>query len=138
MHDHLDDFIPRQPVQTESLPKRFKNINIEVETGLDKKSALEEAKRCYLCYLKYEIDVDNCTFCRACIEVAPRDCIKLVEGVEIREDGAYGKLNETREWDKVGAIWIDNNQCIRCGACYKVCPTKCISITKNELLMQDC
>ena len=138
MHDHLDDFIPRQPVQTESLPKRFKNINIEVETGLDKKSALEEAKRCYLCYLKYEIDVDNCTFCRACIEVAPRDCIKLVEGVEIREDGAYGKLNETREWDKVGAIWIDNNQCIRCGACYTVCPTKCISITKNELLMQDC
>ncbi len=138
MHDHLDDFIPRQAVQTEPLPKRFKNINIEVETGLDKKSALEEAKRCYLCYLKYEIDVDNCTFCRACIEVAPRDCIKLVEGVEIREDGAYGKLNETREWDKVGAIWIDNNQCIRCGACYKVCPTQCISITKNELLMQDC
>ena len=138
MHDHLDDFIPRQAVQTESLPKRFKNIDIEVETGLDKKGALEEAKRCYLCYLKYEIDVDNCTFCRACIEVAPRDCIKLVEGVEIREDGAYGKLNETREWDKVGAIWIDNNQCIRCGACYKVCPTKCISITKNELLMQDC
>jgi len=138
MRDHADDFIPRQPVQTESLSKRFKGFDIEVEIGLDKKDTLEEAKRCYLCYQKYEIDVDNCIFCRACIEVAPRDCIKLVEGVEIREDGAYGKLNETREWDKVRAIWIDNNQCIRCGACYKVCPTRCISITKNELLMQDC
>ena len=138
MRDHADDFIPRQPIPTESLSRRFKNFDIEVELGMDKKCSLEEARRCYLCYLKYEIDVDNCIFCRACIEVAPRDCIKLVEGVEIRDDGTYGALTETRQWDKVGAIWIDNNQCIRCGACYKVCPTHCISITKNELFMQDC
>jgi NAD-dependent dihydropyrimidine dehydrogenase PreA subunit len=70
--------------------------------------------------------------------VAPRDCIKLIEGVQIRDDGSYGRLDETREWDKVGAIWIDNDQCIRCGACYKVCPTQCISISKHELFMQDC
>ena len=24
----------------------------------------------------YQIDVDNCIYCRACIEVAPRDCIR--------------------------------------------------------------
>ena len=41
------------------------------------------------------------------------------------------------QWDQVGAIWIDNNECIRCGACYMVCPTKCISITKNEIFYQD-
>lgn len=132
------DFIPRQPLPTAAVTKRFKNINIEVETGMGKEAAVEEAKRCYLCYLKYEIDVDNCIFCRACIDVAPRDCIKLVQGVEIQEDGTYGKLTETSRWDKVGAIWIDNNECIRCGACFKVCPTQCISITKNELFMQDC
>jgi len=132
------DFIPRQPVPTEPLGRRFEAPDIEVETGLDAELAREEAKRCYLCYLKYEIDVDNCIFCRACIDVAPRDCIKLVEGVEIRPDGTYGELDETSEWNKVGAIWIDNNQCIRCGACFKVCPTRCISITKNELFMQDC
>lgn len=138
MREHADDFIPRQPVPTESLSSRFNSYDVEVETGMDKKGALEEAKRCYLCHMKYEINVDNCIFCRACIEVAPRDCIKLVQGVEINENGTYGALSETREWDKVGAIWIDNNQCIRCGACYKICPTQCISITKNELFLQDC
>jgi formate dehydrogenase major subunit len=138
MRERSEDFIPRQPIPTEALSNRFAGFDIEVETGMDMDLAREEAKRCYLCYLKYEIDVDNCIFCRACIDVAPRDCIKLIEGVQIRDDGSYGQLDETREWDKVGAIWIDNDQCIRCGACYKVCPTHCISISKHELFMQDC
>jgi len=138
MRERSEDFIPRQPIPTETLSRRFSDFDIEVETGMDMDLAREEAKRCYLCYLKYEIDVDNCIFCRACIDVAPRDCIKLIEGVQIRDDGSYGQLDETREWDKVGAIWIDNDQCIRCGACYKVCPTHCISISKHELFMQDC
>ena len=69
--------------------------------------------------------------------MAPKNCIKLVEGVEINADGTYGELQETSEWDQVGAIWIDNNECIRCGACFFVCPTKCISITRNEFVVQD-
>ncbi len=129
------DFIPRQPMPTETLANR--SLEAEVETGMDSTLALEEAKRCYLCYLKYEIDVDNCIYCRACIEVAPRDCIKLVSGVEIHGDGTYGSLRETNQWNRVGAIWIDNDQCIRCGACYKVCPTHCISITRNEIMYQN-
>ena len=54
-------------------------------------------------------------------------------GVEVREDGAYGKLLETKEWNQVGAIWIDNNECIRCGQCYTACPVQCISISRCEL-----
>ena len=132
------DFIPRQHVPMESLNSRFEGgLQVEVETGMDKNLALEEARRCYLCYLKYEIDVDNCIYCRACIEVAPRDCIKLVSGVAIQQDGSYGALEETEQWNQVGAIWIDNDECIRCGACYKVCPTRCISITRNEIFYQD-
>jgi formate dehydrogenase major subunit len=131
------DFIPRQEMPTAKLGERFDNMVDEVEAGLGMEAAYEEAKRCYLCYHKYEIDVDNCIYCRACIEVAPRNCIKLVEGVEIKDDGTYGALREAKDWNKVGAIWIDNNECIRCGACYMVCPTKCISITKNEMFYQD-
>lgn len=131
------DFIPRQEMPTEPLSERIHSGSLEVETGYDLKLCEEEAKRCYLCYHKYEIDVDNCTYCRACIEVAPRNCIKMVDGVEIKADGTYGALQEASEWDKVGAIWIDNNECIRCGACFKVCPTKCISITRNEIFYQD-
>jgi formate dehydrogenase major subunit len=127
------DFIPRQHMPTAALNKRIKSLACEVEAGLDRETALEEAKRCYLCYLRYQIDVDRCIYCRACIEVAPRNCIKLVGGVEIADDGTYGKLIETKEWNKIGAIWIDNNECIRCGACYNACPVKCISISRCEL-----
>ncbi len=137
LRERSDDFIPRREMPTEPLDGRFSGLTREVEKGLSPEEADKEAKRCYLCYHRYEIDVDNCIYCRACIEVAPRNCIKMVEGVEINKDGTYGALREAGEWDKVGAIWIDNNECIRCGACYMVCPTKCISITKNEIFYQD-
>jgi len=137
MRERAFDFIPRQPIPVHPLATRFEDLVTEVETGMDTEIAFEEAKRCYLCYLKYEIDIDNCIYCRACIDVAPRDCIKLVSGVEINDDGTYGNLQETKSWDKVGAIWIDNDECIRCGACHMVCPTKCISITKHEIFFQD-
>ena len=131
------DFIPPQEMPTEPVKSRFEHTDREFEHGYDPDAAREEAKRCYLCHHKYEIDTDNCTYCRACIEVAPRNCIKLVDGVAIDPSGAYGELHEASEWDKVGAIWIDNNECIRCGACYLVCPTQCISITKNEIFLQN-
>lgn len=133
LRERAFDFIPRQHMPTAPLAERMKDGKHEVELGLDDKLAFEEAKRCYLCNLRYEIDVDRCIFCRACIEVAPRNCIKLVRGVEINEDGAYGKLLETKEWNQVGAIWIDNNECIRCGQCYTACPVQCISISRCEL-----
>ena len=133
LRERAFDFIPRQHMPTAQLAERMKDGKHEVELGLDEKLAFEEAKRCYLCNLRYQIDVDRCIFCRACIEVAPRNCIKLVSGVEIGEDGAYGKLLETKEWNHVGAIWIDNNECIRCGQCYTACPVQCISISRCEL-----
>lgn len=131
------DFLPPQHMPVEPMKSRFDTLTLEAEKGYDQKLAVEEAKRCYLCHHKYEIDPDNCIYCRACIEVAPRNCIKLVSGIDIKDDGSYGELTESGEWDKVGAIWIDNNECIRCGACYMVCPTNCISITKNEIFYQD-
>ena len=131
------DFI--KPVEMPSLErkKRFENINNEVENGYDEEKASEESKRCYLCNLRYEIDIDRCIYCFACIDVAPRDCIKMIENVEIKKDGAYGEYGETRQWKKVTAIAIDNKRCIRCGQCYEVCPMQCISITKTELIEQD-
>ncbi|MCW9035713.1 MAG: FAD-dependent oxidoreductase [Alphaproteobacteria bacterium] len=137
LRDRAFDFIERQHMPTANLDERFKSLEVEAETGMDHDLAKEEAKRCYLCDHKYSIDVDGCIYCRACIEVAPRNCIKLVQGVEINENGTYGELEEASEWNKVGAIWIDNNQCIRCGACFMVCPTRCISITRNQLVTRD-
>ncbi|GAB4173222.1 MAG: FAD-dependent oxidoreductase [Rhodocyclaceae bacterium] len=129
------DFIPRQHMPTAALTAR--DARREVELGYEAANALEEAKRCYLCNLRYEIDVDRCIFCRACIDVAPRNCIKMVDGVERGEDASIRRLTETRDWSQVAAIWIDNNECIRCGQCYMTCPVKCISISRCELADAD-
>jgi len=131
------DFIPRQAMPVAALNERVRKSELEVETGLDEPVASEEAKRCYLCDLRYEIDVDRCIYCRACIEVAPRNCIKLIKGVEPGAAAGYDKLVETAEWNQVAAIWIDNNECIRCGQCFTACPVRCISISRCELVQVD-
>ncbi|MBF0126761.1 MAG: 4Fe-4S binding protein, partial [Magnetococcales bacterium] len=118
-------------------PLAGRHLAQEVECGLTRELTGEEARRCYLCDLRYQINVDRCIYCRACIDVAPRNCIKLVQGVEIQTNGSYGPLHETKEWNRVAAIWIDNDACIRCGACFKVCPVACISITRNRLVTVD-
>jgi formate dehydrogenase major subunit len=132
--ERADDFLPRQEMPMAPMKARLKELELEAETGFTPELAKQEAKRCYLCSLNFEIDVDNCIFCRYCIDVSPKDCIKLISGVEVEEDGSYGALRETETWNQVRAIWIDNFECIRCGACYDICPTRCISITRKELV----
>lgn len=135
--DRSFDFIPPVDMPTVDREARFGNYRKEVEQGYDNEKALEEAKRCYLCYLKYEIDVDRCIYCFACIDVAPRDCIKMIRDVDREKDGSYGDYDATRDWSQVAAIAIDNKRCIRCGKCYDVCPMQCIHISKVELIEQD-
>lgn len=131
------DFIPPVDMPAIDRDTRLADYQNEVEQGLDPDQAIEEARRCYLCYLKYEINVDRCIYCFACIDVAPRDCIKMIHDVAIKPDGSYGDYQQTRDWINVRAIAIDNKRCIRCGKCYEVCPTQCIHIIKTELIEQD-
>jgi len=131
------DFIPKVPMDTMTLAPRIAEPTGEVETGYTTEQAGEEARRCYLCNLKYEIDPLSCIYCFACIDVAPKECIKMVEAVPVIENGGYGPMKEAFQWDRVFAIAIDNSACIRCGQCYDVCPMDCISITRTEQMEMD-
>ena len=133
---HTFDFIPRVEMKTLPPLKRCNELSEEVELGYDAEAAHEESKRCYLCNRMFQIDTDRCIYCFACIDVAPRDCIKLVKGITLKPDGSFGDLIETGKWHKTSSIAIDNKRCIRCGQCYDVCPMKCITITKVELIEQ--
>jgi formate dehydrogenase major subunit len=130
----LWDFIPPAQMPThEPVSTRLEPPFPEVETGYTREMAEQESRRCYLCYLHYEIDIRRCIYCRYCIDAAPRDCIKLVEAVKLGDDGAVVGLVETADWSRVNAVVIDNARCIRCGECKRVCPVDCISVTRVEL-----
>jgi glutamate synthase (NADPH/NADH) small chain len=129
------DYLQRQEMPTvEPVKDRFTRITKEVETGYIPDQAHTESKRCYLCYLHYEIDLNRCIYCRYCIDVAPRDCIKLVDEIKTNESGAIVGFVETASWKDVNAVVIDNTRCIRCGECMRVCPVDCISVTQVELM----
>lgn len=129
------DYIPRSempmvlPVQD-----RLKSADVEIEKGFSREQSHIESRRCYLCYLHYEIDISRCIYCRYCIDAAPRDCIKLVNEIVIDENGAITGFVETTNWEDVSAVVIDNSRCIRCGECMRVCPVDCISVSKVQLV----
>ncbi|MCP3944635.1 MAG: FAD-dependent oxidoreductase [Desulfobacteraceae bacterium] len=131
------DFIKKVSMNTIDMEGRLQAAINEVETGYGADHAHEESKRCYLCNLKYEIDPLTCIYCSACIDVAPKDCIKMVEVIPINDDGSYGEYQESSKWNRVVSIAIDNHACIRCGQCYAACPMDCISVTKTELVEID-
>ncbi len=129
------DFIPRQLMaETPLHERRLKDK--EVELGFSKERSLIEARRCYLCFYNFQIDISRCIYCLACIDAMPVDCIKMTKDILVDDDGKLHYI-ETKRWDEVEAIAIDNDKCIRCGNCVRACPVDCISISKYSLEAQE-
>jgi len=123
------DAIPRQPMPTRPLDRRA--LRDEVDTGYDERSAREEARRCYLCHYKFEIDNDLCIYCDRCLKVKPvDDCIIKVSALEYDEAGRITGYRRSTSNKDYNLLYIDQNQCIRCGACAEVCPVECIPLQK--------
>jgi NADPH-dependent glutamate synthase beta subunit-like oxidoreductase/NAD-dependent dihydropyrimidine dehydrogenase PreA subunit len=127
------DAWPRTEMPTLSPDQRIHQA--EVETGYSKADGIIEAKRCYLCHYKYEIDISRCIYCDQCVEVKPRpNCIVKITEVETEADGRIKALSrqvaDTDQSHRPFFYYIDQEDCIRCNACLEVCPTRCISVQK--------
>src|ERR1017187_2872950 len=126
------DSVPRRKMRL--LPVLDRTLRAEVEQGFDKERATEETTRCYLCHNKMEIDESLCTKCDLCLNVKPRaDCIIKVSAFTYDETGKISGYQRATDEDKNPRIWINQADCIRCGACIDVCPDDAISLQKVSL-----
>ena len=129
------DEIPRQAMPTLPLAKR--DLPGEVETGYDQNAAVEEAKRCYQCNYKFEIDQDKCIKCDWCLKAKPRpECILMLKSIEHDEAGQVADFEATDYIREMRLIWINQDACIRCGECLKACPVDAINLQKVSLIKE--
>ncbi|MBT8042970.1 MAG: 4Fe-4S binding protein, partial [Pontiella sp.] len=129
------DAVPLQPMPTIGLEKR--DLPTEVELGFDEETSIDETQRCYQCHYKYEIDSDKCIYCDWCVKAKPRpECILKVKELKQDDEGRIvgWEIAETQE--DVNMIWINQDDCIRCGACVAACPVDAISIQKVSLVTE--
>lgn len=129
VRDH--DIVSPAPMAVIPVPDRAEG-NREVEAGFLEDDALVNAMRCYFCHYKFEIDQDKCIHCDWCIQAAPRDCIKRVSRLFRDAEGVVETALEASLAHEGTYIWIDSDECIRCGKCLRVCPTAAISMQKAE------
>jgi glutamate synthase (NADPH) small chain len=127
------DFIDKHDMPALDFDKRLASQDAEVETGFSAETGQEASKRCYLCNLKYEIHIPDCIYCRWCIDVCPRNCIELVAEIDPDKPAHLHTDHIVNSWNRVAGIVIDGDRCIRCGECYRICPTQCIHVTRVSL-----
>lgn len=123
------DYVERQPMPT--LPVGRRSLLAEVEQGFTRDLAVDETQRCYLCHYKFEIDQDKCIYCDWCIKAKPRpDCIVKVSSLIYDSQERVAGFTRAKSSETTKLIWINQADCIRCGACVDACPVDAISIQK--------
>ncbi len=126
------DKIERQPMP--ALPVVDRDLPSEVELGYKEDAAQQEATRCYRCHYKFEIDQDKCIKCDWCLKARPRpECILMLKELKHDSEGRVVSWEAVESMRNMNMIWINQDECIRCGACIKACPVDAITLQKVSL-----
>ena len=64
----------------------------------------------------------------------PRECILRVTELKYDDEGRVTGWTLSTPEDEVDIVWINQEECIRCGACLKACPAYAIDIQKVSLV----
>jgi ferredoxin len=76
-------------------------------------------------------------YCDWCIKAKPRpECILKIKELKYDDEQRIVGWEIAEKADDVNMIWINQDDCIRCGACVAACPVDCISIQKVSLVTE--
>jgi NADPH-dependent glutamate synthase beta subunit-like oxidoreductase/ferredoxin len=106
----------------------------EVEMVYDKETAREQALRCLDCYIHTIYDSDLCILCGACANTCPTRCLTFVNAdLLAAEHEATRKFLDHSGPGVKTALIKDDDLCIRCGMCAKVCPTNAMTMERFQV-----
>jgi formate hydrogenlyase subunit 6/NADH:ubiquinone oxidoreductase subunit I len=80
---------------------------------------------------------EDCIGCLACARACPVNCIYIE--ISKREKEEYGQTSDgTKITQWIPRFDIDMALCMECGLCTEVCPTECLTMTKQyELAVEE-
>ncbi|HET6343142.1 MAG TPA: FAD-dependent oxidoreductase [Gemmatimonadota bacterium] len=136
---------PRQKMIHVDLAERFRELEIEVETGFTAEQTAREVQRCLNCDIQTHFTTSLCIECDACIDICPVDCLTIApdgEEEDLRQrlsapaENLDQALFASERLPQTGRIMLkDEDICVHCGLCAERCPTAAWDMRKFDLLI---
>jgi formate dehydrogenase (NADP+) beta subunit len=127
------------------LVERFRDLNVEVESGFSAEQTATEVQRCLNCDIQTHFTADLCIECDACIDICPVDCLTITYDGD--EPDLRGRLTApTLHLDQplyvsaglpqTARVMVkDEDICLHCGLCAERCPTAAWDMRRSDLLL---
>ena len=99
-----------------------------VEASYDETVARQQGGRCLICAINPVFDGELCILCNGCVDVCPRDCLKLTSVSSLAGDEIVSAVirSHAEGSEATSVMLLDPTRCIRCGLCAARCPTEAV------------